>query len=241
MGQKYKNIESKGIRIDPEWTQTARVTGFSWGYDMIYDEKGNTYSTGYVRSRIMENDKKWGPPPCPKGVSCQDVTFLSKRNKKGELIWRQYIFGSTRVLKLVLDKNGFVNMVGSIYSRKIGLSSAGSEPIILGKDDTYTGIFMCKYDKNGVVQQSKLYNNGKRPTALGFVIDEKENLYVRSHRPDGVPVEVKARVVRSTPAVRGTARIGVAIVEPMEEWLRLFVAWVADDQPASETDDSDEA
>jgi hypothetical protein len=192
MGQKYKNIESDGIRIDPEWTQTAKVTGFSWGYDMIYDKKGNTYSTGYVRSRIMENGEKWGPPPCPKGVSCQDVTFLSKRNKKGKLIWRQYIFGSTRVLKLVLDKNGFVNMVGSIYSRKIGLSSTGSDPIILGKDDTYTGIFMCKYDENGVVHQSKLYNDGRRPTAMQFVIDDKENLYISgstSYRPHDKPSE----------------------------------------------------
>lgn len=181
MGQKYQNIESGGIRIDPEWTQTARVTGFSWGYDVIYDKKGNIYSTGYVRSQIAESDKKSGPPPCPTGISCQDVTFLSKRNEKGELIWRQYIFGSTRVLKLVLDKNGFVNMVGSIYSRKVALSSTGSEPIFLENGDTYTGIFMCKYDENGVVKQSKVYNEGKRPTALNFLIDEKENLYVSGY------------------------------------------------------------
>lgn len=57
-----------------------------------------------------------------------------------------------------------------------------------------------------------------------------ENLYLRSHRPDGVPVEVKAEVVRIAPAVYGTARVGVTITEPKENWLRLFVAWVADDQ-----------
>jgi hypothetical protein len=57
-----------------------------------------------------------------------------------------------------------------------------------------------------------------------------ENLYLRSHRPDGVPVEVKAQVVRIAPAVYGTARVGVSITEPKENWLRLFVSWVADDQ-----------
>ncbi|CAN5349081.1 hypothetical protein BH10ACI1_BH10ACI1_02550 [soil metagenome] len=57
-----------------------------------------------------------------------------------------------------------------------------------------------------------------------------ENLYLRSHRPDGVPVEVKAQVVRIAPAVYGSARIGVEIIEPKENWLRLFVAWIADDQ-----------
>jgi hypothetical protein len=61
-----------------------------------------------------------------------------------------------------------------------------------------------------------------------------ENLYLRSHRPDGVPVEVKAEVVRIAPAVYGTARVGVNITEPKENWLRLFVAWVADDQAEEE-------
>ena len=58
-----------------------------------------------------------------------------------------------------------------------------------------------------------------------------ESLYIRSHRPDGVPVEVKAKIVRTAPSVHGTARVGVAITEPTESWLRLFVSWVADDQP----------
>ncbi len=61
-----------------------------------------------------------------------------------------------------------------------------------------------------------------------------ENLYIRSHRPDGMPVETKAAVVRVAPAMHGTNRIGVAITEPLEHWLRLFVAWVADDQAVEE-------
>lgn len=61
-----------------------------------------------------------------------------------------------------------------------------------------------------------------------------ENLYLRSHRPDGVPVEVKAAVVRTAPAVHGTTRVGVTITEPKDNWLRLFVAWVADDQHSKE-------
>lgn len=56
-----------------------------------------------------------------------------------------------------------------------------------------------------------------------------DHLYIRSHRPDGVPVEVKAKVVRVTPANYGTSRVGVAIVESKDNWLRLFVAWIADD------------
>ena len=64
---------------------------------------------------------------------------------------------------------------------------------------------------------------------LNQPIAQGASLYIRSHRPNGVPVEVKAKVVRVIPANYGTSRIGVAIEESKENWLRLFVAWIADD------------
>jgi hypothetical protein len=73
---------------------------------------------------------------------------------------------------------------------------------------------------------------------LNQKISNGETLYLRSHRPDGVPVEVKAQVVRVAPAVYGTARVGVQIVESKDNWLRLFVAWIADDQTAEEEEEN---
>lgn len=64
---------------------------------------------------------------------------------------------------------------------------------------------------------------------LNQLVATGESLYIRSHRPDGVPVEVKALAVRVTPANYGTSRVGVSIIEPKDSWLRLFVAWIADD------------
>ena len=64
---------------------------------------------------------------------------------------------------------------------------------------------------------------------LNQTIKAGDSLYIRSHRPDGVPVEVKAQVVRVSPANYGTSRVGVSIVESKDNWLRLFVAWIADD------------
>src|SRR5437879_5898565 len=63
---------------------------------------------------------------------------------------------------------------------------------------------------------------------LNQQISVGDSLYIRSHRPDGVPVEVKAQAVRVTPESYGRSRVGVLIVEPKESWLRLFVAWIAD-------------
>ncbi len=66
---------------------------------------------------------------------------------------------------------------------------------------------------------------------LNQKVSRGEHLYVRAHRPDGAPIEVTALVVRVAPAIYGTARVGVQIAEPTENWLRLFVSWVADEQP----------
>jgi hypothetical protein len=60
-----------------------------------------------------------------------------------------------------------------------------------------------------------------------------DQLYIRAHKPDGSPIEVTARVIRIAPAIYGTARVGVQIVEPADNWLRLFVSWVADEQGAA--------
>src|SRR5687767_12857264 len=72
---------------------------------------------------------------------------------------------------------------------------------------------------------------------LNQKVESGENLYLRSHRPDGVPVEVKALVMRTSPASYGATRVGVAIIEPKDNWLRLFVAWVADDHSAEDDDE----
>ena len=66
---------------------------------------------------------------------------------------------------------------------------------------------------------------------LNQKVAQDDNLYIRSHRPDGVPVEVKARVVRVAPANYGASRVAVSVVDSKESWLRLFVAWIADDKP----------
>jgi len=67
---------------------------------------------------------------------------------------------------------------------------------------------------------------------LNQKVNRGERLYLRAHRPDGAPIECTALVVRVAPAIYGTARVGVQIAEPTEPWLRLFVSWVADEQPA---------
>src|SRR3954470_22815075 len=64
---------------------------------------------------------------------------------------------------------------------------------------------------------------------LNQTVQQGDTVKIRAHRPNGTPVEVTANVVRVMNANFGTLRVGVAIEEPKESWLRLFVAWIADD------------
>ena len=73
---------------------------------------------------------------------------------------------------------------------------------------------------------------------LNQKVSRGDQLYIRAHRPDGSPTEATAVVVRVSPAIYGTARVGVQISEPAENWTRLFVSWVADEQPATEDESS---
>jgi hypothetical protein len=69
---------------------------------------------------------------------------------------------------------------------------------------------------------------------LNQKVNRGERLYLRAHRPDGAPIEVTAIVIRTAPRQSTEPRAsGVQIAEPTESWLRLFVSWVADEQPAS--------
>ena len=55
---------------------------------------------------------------------------------------------------------------------------------------------------------------------LNQKVSRGDQLYLRAHRPDGSPIEATARVVRIAPAIYGTARVGVQILEPADNWLR---------------------
>ncbi len=64
---------------------------------------------------------------------------------------------------------------------------------------------------------------------LNQKVTEGQSLYISSCQSDGVPLDVKAKVVRMSPAIYGSAQVGIAITELTENWLRLFAGWISDD------------
>src|ERR1044071_1965122 len=65
-----------------------------------------------------------------------------------------------------------------------------------------------------------------------------EHLYIRAHKPDNSPTEATATVVRISPAIYGTARVGVQIPDTSETGMRFFVPRAADEQRSATSDES---
>jgi PilZ domain-containing protein len=64
--------------------------------------------------------------------------------------------------------------------------------------------------------------NLKREVRIG------ELLHLSANCRDGAAVDVTAKVIRVAPAEHGPTRVGVLIGDSREDWMRLFVSWVAD-------------
>lgn len=61
-----------------------------------------------------------------------------------------------------------------------------------------------------------------------------ETISIRSHRSDGLSVDVAARVLRTSKTAQGTNIVAAAVTEPLEDWLCLFSSWVAEDKLGNE-------
>ena len=78
MAQKYKKKESPNIRIDPDWVTSNRAYGFVWAYDVVADNQGNTYATGYFKNGLHVQGQEVISPKCKGRSSCGDIFFLMK-------------------------------------------------------------------------------------------------------------------------------------------------------------------
>src|SRR6476620_8414262 len=108
--------------------------------------------------------------------------------------------------------------------RRFALRMALRLPIVISGRAVFFFDYTATTETDDISTSGTLFHLNQKVT-------RGERLYLRAHRPDGTPIEATALVVRVAPAIYGTARVGVQIAEPTENWLRLFVSWVADEQP----------
>jgi len=109
--QPYKEIETNNVRIDPDWVETFKSSGFCWAYDILVDDVGNSYSCGYFKNALITGDSVLTPKKLP-GGSGQETSFLIKRDSSGKLAWILHIGGNNRPNTLRFSKDGSIVLLG---------------------------------------------------------------------------------------------------------------------------------
>ncbi|NJN77771.1 MAG: hypothetical protein HC803_05105 [Saprospiraceae bacterium] len=142
------------------------------------DEDGNSYSTGYFKTGMQEQGNQFIYPDCEASYNCSDFLFLMKRDKNGKLLWMRYTIGNARPSDLAIDKDGFINMVGTVYSNKISFSTPTDTLLNLKRPNKDAAIFICKYDKNGQPVKTKILSQERYEHAYTFIMDDEDNLYI---------------------------------------------------------------
>jgi len=129
-------------------------------------------------------------------------------------------------------KLDFMSTPQNNEERRFALRMALRLPIVVSGRDEDGAAWSEPTETDDISTSGALFHLNQRVT-------RGDRLYIRAHRPDGSPIEATAIVVRVAPAIYGTARVGVSIGEPTENWLRLFVSWVADEQPSQSESESE--
>jgi len=109
--QPYREIETNNVRIDPDWVESFKSSGFCWAYDILVDDTGNTYSCGYFKNALIMGDSVL-TPKLSTGGSGQESTFLIKRDASGKLLWMFHIGGNNRPSSLRFSKDGSLILLG---------------------------------------------------------------------------------------------------------------------------------
>ena len=166
------------VKFDPAgnvlWVITGGGNGDDHGYDVVADENGDIYITGYLSTH-------YGPPTCtatfgslPQFSYSDSIAFLGKISTAGQWQWVRTFYGTdvSRDNDLTLDENGNVYVCGGYYgvNRVFGsavLSSVG------GRD-----IFVVKYDSLGNYQWVRSVGSSYDDRANGIATGADSKLYV---------------------------------------------------------------
>ncbi len=167
---KYQNIESNNIRIDPRWIELNDCHEFIWAYDVVADKDGNTYSTGYFKKHLFVNGN-YLAPSCKATANCNEILFIIKRNEAGKFIWIRYINGQSRPARLAISPTNKLVLLGTLYSNKASFSTADTSVIPIKMESQYgCTSFLAEYDLNGTLLRVKLHNEKPNFTANNLVV-----------------------------------------------------------------------
>ncbi|MBU0899017.1 MAG: hypothetical protein KJ613_04345, partial [Nanoarchaeota archaeon] len=189
------------------WTRTWGGLGDDAGTDVIVDELGNTYVTGYFSSLV-----DFDPGPDEEKRACLGMAhdvFLSKFDSKGVFLWVQTWGGpgGDMVYSAILSTSSDNIYITGHFAGTVDFDPGPGE-------DWYTSngiidVFLLKLDSNGDYQWAKTWGNSSIGTdeGRGVTIDNSNNVYITGDFYGTVDFDPGPDVVQYTASSSGKSDI----------------------------------
>lgn len=189
--------ENLNNRATPEWIVSTDFIDLSRGTSLTVDSFGNSYSTGFFSNKMYLEDSLL-IDSCGKTALNANNHFLIKRDKNGTLIWIRYGISSSRVGKIVLDKDGNIYTIGCVFRHSLQLSSVNDSIIsrhkILPKSSR-PHLFICQYNPNGKILRTKIIITDNPQIPTDCLLDSLGNFIIGGYyqyRSDDSPRTIRS-------------------------------------------------
>ncbi|MCX6664680.1 MAG: SBBP repeat-containing protein [Euryarchaeota archaeon] len=167
---------SVGFQGITSWASGPIGAGYDFGYGVAVDGDGNVYITGYHQSGL---DFGGGITVADEG---SNGVFVAKYNNEGVIQWASGPTGagSDGGTGVAVDGDGNVYITGSHGE---GLDFGGGITIA---NEVSTGVFVAKYNTNGVIQWASGPTGAGMDDGTGVAVDGDGNVYISGRQGGGL-------------------------------------------------------
>jgi hypothetical protein len=186
------------------WAKSIGSTGADVSNEIVTDESGNIFITGYYNSTV-DFDPDAGTANLTSAGS-SDI-FMAKYNSVGSLLWAKSIGGTSTddSRDLALDGSGNIFITGSYYGTAdfdpgvgtVNLTSAG-----------YNDIFFAKYDGSGNYLWAHSLGSTSYDIGSGLDVDASGNVFITGTFNNTVDFDPGPGTVNYTAALGNSSYFG---------------------------------
>lgn len=193
------------------WTVLAGGGADDHGYDLITDQQGNIYLTGFISDEYFQNTTAVFGSISVSILLGDSICFVAKMSPDGTFLWVKTFDGTDgeRDNRIAIDSDANVYITGGFWGTKpFGDTTVTSE----GGND----IFVIKFDKDGNQQWVRTVGSTLGDRGNSITVDQFDNIYVTGEFRDTLRFGTDDLNNYGSPGGRD---IFVARITPDGEWL----------------------
>lgn len=165
-----------------QWAKNIGGTDHDVSNDIVADNDGNIYITGYFTGADVDFDPGADTAPLSSNIGSLDA-FVAKYSSEGAYQWAYGLGGTSRDigLGLALDGKGYLAVTGFFVGTNVDFDP-GSGTTLLNSNGTNTNdvrdLFITKYSVDGVFQWARGYGDENPEAGYGVAADSKGDWFV---------------------------------------------------------------